>query len=114
MSTSLTLNAGVRWELDTPLFDSNLHLNGFDPLAINPISGTPGIVKFAGVGGYPRHPYRFDWNNFGPRFGFAWKPAGKKNAVIRGGYGIFFAHPFDNTEVTAAILGFLSPPASTH
>ncbi|MBZ5620878.1 MAG: carboxypeptidase regulatory-like domain-containing protein [Acidobacteriia bacterium] len=106
VSTKLTLNAGMRWELDTPLFDSNLRMNGFDPRAINPISGTPGVVKFAGVGGYPQHPYRFDWNNFGPRFGFAWEPLGPKNAVIRGGYGIFFAHPFDNVETTAASLGF--------
>jgi hypothetical protein len=50
--------------------------------------------------------YRFDWNNFGRRVGFAWKLPGAKNAVIRGGYGIFFAHPFDNTETVAASLGF--------
>jgi hypothetical protein len=31
---------------------------------------------------------------------------GRESTVIRGGYGIFFAHPFDYTETTAASLGF--------
>src|SRR6185369_11882759 len=106
VSRDLTLNIGIRWEMDTPLLDTNRRMNGFDRSAINPISGTPGIVKFAGIGGYPQHPYRFDSNNFGPRVGFAWKLPGAKNAVIRGGYGIFFAHPFDNTETGAAALGY--------
>jgi hypothetical protein len=106
VSRNLTLNIGLRWELDTPLVDVNRHMNGFDPRAINPVSGTPGIVKFAGVNGFPEHPYHFDWNNFGPRFGFAWKLLGSQVTVLRGGYGIFFAHPFDNTETSAASLGF--------
>src|SRR5947209_12127122 len=32
----------------TTLFRSN-KMNSFDPLAINPVSGTPGVVTFAGV-----------------------------------------------------------------
>jgi len=106
ITRNLTLNLGVRWELDTPLLDANLRMNGFDPSAMNPVSGTPGVVKFAGVNGYPEHPYQFDWNNFGPRFGFAWKPFASQNTVIRGGYGIFYAHPLDSTQTTAANLGF--------
>jgi len=66
-SAGLTLNFGLRWESDTPMFDANLRMNGFDPKAINPVSGTPGVVKFAGVDGFPSRPYEFDWNNFGPR-----------------------------------------------
>jgi hypothetical protein len=103
---SLTLNIGLRWESDTPMFDSNLRMNGFDASAINPISGTPGVVRFAGVNGHPSRPYEFDWNNFGPRFGFAWKAAGTGNTVIRGSYGIFFAHPMDSGQPSAAALGF--------
>lgn len=53
VSQRLTLNLGVRWETDTPLFDLNNRVNGFDPLAINPVSGTPGVVRFAGVNGQP-------------------------------------------------------------
>jgi hypothetical protein len=31
-----------------------------------------------------------DRNDFGPRFGFAWRPRGGTKFVVRGGYGIFF------------------------
>jgi hypothetical protein len=36
----LTLNIGLRWELDTPIIDANLQMSGFDAAAINPVSGT--------------------------------------------------------------------------
>jgi hypothetical protein len=102
----LTLNIGVRWETDTPMVDANNLLNGFDPAALNPVSGTPGVVKFAGVSGWRRKPWDTDWNNFGPRFGFAWKPLGSDKTVLRGGFGIFFGHPFDHAAPNSASLGF--------
>ena len=102
----LTLNFGIRWEADTPFRDANNRVNSFDPLAINPVSGTPGVVKFAGVNGWPDNPYAGDWNNYGPRFGFAWKPLGLKKTVLRGGFGIFFSHPFDGAVANTAALGF--------
>lgn len=102
----LTLNLGLRWELDTPLQDLNHRLNGFDPYAINPVSGTPGVVKFAGVDGYRTQMFDPDWNNLGPRFGFAWRPFGLRRTVLRGGFGIFYAHPFDRAVANVATLGF--------
>ena len=106
VSRSLTLNLGLRWEADTPMADTNNRMNGFDPNEINPVSGTPGVVKFMGVNGYRTNAYNGDWNNFGPRFGFAWKPFGWVNTVLRGGYGIFYAHPFDSGVPNQAALGF--------
>jgi hypothetical protein len=102
----LTINAGVRWETDTPIVDANDRMNGFDPAAINPVSGTPGVVRFAGIDGWSTNPYKTDWNNFGPRFGFAWRPLGAERTVVRGGAGIFFAHPFDHGAPSSASLGF--------
>ena len=106
VSKHLTLNLGLRWETDTPIVDANNRMNGFDLAASNPVSGTPGVVKFAGVGGWRTKPYDTDWNNFGPRFGFAWKPFGQEKTVVRSGYGISFAHPFDHGAPTSASLGF--------
>lgn len=106
VSKDLTLNFGVRWEVDTPITDRNNRMNGFDTLQTNPVSGTPGVVKFMGVNGWRTNPYNADWNNFGPRFGFAWKPFGSQSTVMRGGYGIFFAHPFDAGAPASASLGF--------
>lgn len=104
LTPNLTLNLGLRWETDTPVTDKNHRSNGFDRNQINPVSGTPGVVKFAGVDGWPDSPYYTDWNNFGPRFGFAWRPRGSNRWVIRGGYGIFYEGP--STSANAASLGF--------
>lgn len=103
----LVLNLGVRWEADTPFRTVNNILNGFDMFAINPVSGTPGVVKFAGVGGYPTTPHNGDWNNFAPRVGFAWKPFGNLKTVVRAAYGVFYAAPWDGGgALTACTLGF--------
>ncbi len=103
VSRSLTVNLGVRWEVDTPLSDTNNLINGFDPIAINPVSGTPGVVRFLGQKGF-HQPYGADWNNFGPRVGFAWRPFGLQKTVVRAGYGAFFANPAGG--VNTASLGF--------
>jgi len=106
LSRDLTLNLGLRWELDTPITDSNSRMNGFSVDQLNPVSGTPGVVKFMGQGGWPTSPYRTDLNNFGPRIGMAYKLFGKDNTVIRAGYGAYFAHPFDAGAPSSASLGF--------
>jgi hypothetical protein len=102
----LTLTLGIRWETDTPMNDENNRMNSFAPSQINPVSGTPGVVKFAGLNGTPRSPFNTDGNNFGPRLGFAWKVLGSSSTVIRGGYGIFYSHPFDSGVPNVAALGF--------
>jgi hypothetical protein len=103
---ALTLNLGLRWETDTPMIDDNNRMNSFDLNQINPVSGSPGVVKFLGVNGYPTSPYAAHWRNFGPRLGFAWKPDGSPKTAVRGGYGIFFAHPFDAGVPNANALGY--------
>src|SRR5438067_5183288 len=74
VTRNLTLNLGLRWEADTSMIANDLHMNSFDPTQINPVSGTPGVVKFVGVNGWPVSPYSARWASFGPRAGFAWKP----------------------------------------
>lgn len=106
ISPTFTLNLGFRWETDTPITDGNDRMNSFDLTQINPVSGTPGVVKFSGVDGWPEQPYNTDWNNMGPRFGFAWRPFGSDRWVIRGGYGIFFEHPFAAGAPNSASLGY--------
>ncbi len=63
-------------------------------------------MKFLGVNGWRDSIYDTDWNNFGPRLGFAWKPGGSQKTVVRGAIGIFFAHPFDAGVPNNASLGF--------
>src|SRR6185369_12045103 len=53
LSDRLTINAGLRWDVEFPRRVEDNRMNSFDPLAINPVSGTPGVVTFAGVNGTP-------------------------------------------------------------
>jgi hypothetical protein len=83
----LTLDFGLRWEVDLPLYEKENRGNGFDPFTINPVSGTPGVITFQGETGVPLGFYAPDWTRFEPRFGFAFQLDSK--TVIRGGYGIY-------------------------
>ncbi len=102
----LTVSAGVRWEVEFPRYVVGNKQNSFDPKAISPVSGTPGVVTFAGVNGTPERAFRTDWNNVGPRLGFAWRPSNMGNTVIRGGGGIFYGPTVSNTIGDVASLGF--------
>jgi hypothetical protein len=57
------------YDLELPRRTVGNTMNSFDPLAINPVSGTPGVVTFAGVNGTPERAFAIDKNNFGPRLG---------------------------------------------
>ncbi|HYO82753.1 MAG TPA: TonB-dependent receptor, partial [Bryobacteraceae bacterium] len=101
---NLTLNLGIRWEAHTPRVDANNRQNSMDLTAINPVSGTPGALTFAGEAGLGRTLYNGDWNNFMPRVGFAWRAFGSDRTVVRGGYGIFYSVP--NPGANSASAGF--------
>ena len=102
----LTINDGLRWEVELPRRVVGNKMNSFDPMAINPVSGTPGVVTFAGVDGVPERAFATDWNNLGPRLGFAYRLPGKHETVIRGGGGIFYGPTVSNTIGDVASLGF--------
>ena len=57
LGSNVTMNYGLRWEAELPRREINDKMNSFDPTAINPVSGTPGVVTFAGVNGTPS-PHR--------------------------------------------------------
>lgn len=102
----LTVNAGLRWEAELPRREVDNKMNSFDPRSINPVSGTPGVVTFAGRNGVPERAFATDKNNFGPRFGFAYRLPGKRETVIRGGGGLFYGQTVSNTIGDTAALGF--------
>ena len=49
VTPKLTLNVGIRYDLDAPRVEEHNRQNSFDPTAINPVSGTPGIITFSGI-----------------------------------------------------------------
>ena len=86
VNSRLTLNLGLRWEIETGTGESHNRLSYFDPNATNPAGGR-GALLFTG-GGNPGTLRATNWLNFGPRVGFAYRPFDKW--VLRGGYGIFY------------------------
>lgn len=102
---ALTINLGLRWDVDGPVYEQQDRGNGFDFYQINPISGTPGVVKFLNRPNYPYTGYyNTDWRRLSPRFGFAWGVIPK--TVIRGGFGMYSINPNLGANTRAPGLGF--------
>jgi hypothetical protein len=111
VSRNLTVNLGFRYDVELPRRAVGNTMNSFDPMKINPVSGTPGVVTFAGINGTPERAFATDKNNIGPRIGFAYRLPGKGNTLIRGGAGIFYAQTVDATIGDTAALGFSTTAA---
>ena len=62
------------------------------------------MVTFAGVDGVSKYANNFDKNNFGPRFGFAYRVGDKW--AIRGAYGIFYDGQYAISATRILTLGF--------
>ena len=87
----LTLNLGLRYELESPKTErhnrfSYMDLDVASPLQVAGFPNLKGGLQF--VDSNNRSPYGWDRNNWGPRAGFAYRLNNK--SVVRGGYGIFY------------------------
>ena len=103
VSRRLTVNLGVRWEYQAPWTDRFNQLGYFDPTAIDPLTKRPGVLRFTGRDGNPRHQTDADRNNIAPRIGLAWQlPA---RTVLRAGYGLFYFPGSGGVGAGASDLG---------
>ena len=103
LTTQLTVNAGLRYEIFSPPTEIHGRLVTFDPTLatlIAPQTGTfsgfvvtsnysgavpPGVIRVGHSGLWStRH------TDVSPRFGFAYRVAEHPELVLRGGYGIYF------------------------
>ncbi|HVJ08615.1 MAG TPA: carboxypeptidase-like regulatory domain-containing protein [Acidisarcina sp.] len=98
LTPTLTINYGLRWDVDISRRESHDNMSNIDLKATNPdAGGLPGALVFAGKGagrtGRTSERWVDTWyKDFGPRLGFAWSPKMFDNkTVIRGGGGIFYA-----------------------
>jgi hypothetical protein len=112
-TSTLTLNLGVRYEVETPRTERYNQLTNFDYLAIPPLNA-PGLnlhgaLSFPGVNGLSRYQSSPDVNNFGPRAGFAWRPFAK--TVVRGGMGLFYGNNWGvgGAPSSFGVSGFSAP-----
>jgi hypothetical protein len=84
MMPNLTLNLGVRYEFDQPIYEVNNKETNVD-LATG-VAYTAGEAGAAAIFGNGRALYHPTYGNVMPRIGFAYQPTPK--FVVRGGYGI--------------------------
>jgi hypothetical protein len=90
---TLTLNIGLRYDYQAVPWDK---ANGYSTLRLNqpnPTNGLLGTEVYAGP--KDRNFANENYNNFGPRVGFAWLVSSKHQTVIRGGYAAYFAAAFN-------------------
>ena len=114
VSDRLTLNFGLRYELDLPPYERRGAFSTFDPALYKPrmevdSSGLPVGPPAAGFvqadNSQPQYDLpdvpnvgkrilnSVDPNNFDPRVGFAFQPLASQRLVLRGGYGIYTSRP---------------------
>jgi hypothetical protein len=120
----LTLNIGLRYELDLPPYDTRGRIPTFDVSLYRPrllvVGGVPQGPPIGGlvlpgnvIGQYdvPELPKvgkqvlsSIDPNNFAPRVGFAYSPRNSGRVIVRGGYGIFYS------RASTIYISFSVPP----
>ena len=97
---NLTLNYGLRWELNTPLADISKHVQTFRPgqsSTVFPCGGAntdcsseaPIGLVVPGDPGVPTGMTQTYYKAFAPRVGLAWSPDNGKTS-IRTGWGLFY------------------------
>ncbi len=100
----LTLNLGLGWDYYSPWSDTDDRMSNFNPaigkLQLIGDDPNPGgvprevLLRDPLVSGDPyphgRRIFGRDLNNFAPRVGFAYRPFGNNDTVIRAGYGLYY------------------------
>ena len=99
VKSNLTLNLGLRWEYNKGLTDTRERVAALRPGQRSDVfPDAPVGLVYPGDAGISRSTYGEDWNNFAPRFGFAWDILKNGRLALRGGYGLFYdLHSFQFT-----------------
>ncbi len=92
LSPGFTLNAGIRWEYETPMTELYGRLVNLDIASdftkAAPILASDPRGSLTGRN-FTDSLVNPDKSGIQPRIGFAWRPAPASSIVIRGGYGIY-------------------------
>lgn len=107
--SKLTLNLGLRYELNPAATETNNKLASFDPATITIklagdqeafINTTTGLLQLRPRAGVGSTMWNTDTNDFAPRVGLAWRPTGGTNTVVRAGFGIFYNYQIVGNGIT--------------
>jgi hypothetical protein len=111
INSRLTLNLGLRYDIDVPRTERFNRMNFFDPEARSPLAdvvpGMPNLeggVVFVGVDGRNRYQYDWDTNNIAPRLGLSYQV--NEKTVVRAGYSHIFGPSNQGAQGTVGPFGF--------
>jgi len=91
VTSHLTLNFGLRYELPFPATENKNRVNLFVPGAQSRvIPGAPAGLLYPGDPGVPAGLIHAEKTAFAPRLGVAWDPRGDSKMVVSAAYGIFY------------------------
>jgi Carboxypeptidase regulatory-like domain/TonB dependent receptor len=91
VTSRLTLNLGLRYELPFPATENKNRVNLFVPGAQSRvIPDAPAGLLYPGDPGVPAGLIPTQKTAFAPRVGFAWDPRGDAKTVVSAAYGIFY------------------------
>src|ERR1700675_4716645 len=98
---NLTLNYGLRWELNTPIADVSKHVQTFRPGQVSTVypcggpntdcsSMTPVGLVVPGDAGVSNALTQTYYKAFAPRIGISWSPGTSGKTSIKAGWGLFY------------------------
>lgn len=91
MTSRLTLNLGVRWDVQTSPTDLNKLASTFVAGVQSTVQPTAPVGQlFIGDPGVARGIVPVRWHHVQPRIGVAWDPTGNGKTAVRAGFGIFY------------------------
>ncbi len=91
VSNTLTLNLGVRYDVDVPRQEAHNATSNFSPTAVDPAYGIPGALVFGTTCHCNTRWADTYFKDIAPRIGFAYSPANTNGkTVFRGGGAIFY------------------------
>jgi Carboxypeptidase regulatory-like domain len=85
---NLTINLGLRWQINHGWNEVHGNIVNFDPTITNPATNTPGAAWYASTHANGRTALEANvYDTFLPRIGLSW--AIRPNTTVRGGFGIY-------------------------
>ena len=113
VTRNLTLNLGLRWDVDRPRHEALNYTSNFSPTANNPEFNIPGALVFGSTCNGCNTAWADTWyKDFAPRVGFAFSPEQfQGKTVFRGGAGIFYG-PLQYSDFGGSMnTGYRANPA---
>lgn len=101
--SNLTLNLGLRYQIQTGWREIKGNEASFDPAVQNPTAGTAGAMWYGSTHANGRTTIQAPvYNTFLPRVGFSYQP--DANTTVRGGFGLY-AYNWSNDTYNGGVMG---------